>query len=181
MTLVNLQFDADELDTVALELGATEEAFDKAVAAACRKMAEWLKAQSVKGLAHELGIRQKVIRQRLRTFRMQRAGPGGEYKLFYGLDPIGYIRLGTPRKTAKGVRVGKFFIKEGFVAKDKGAHVRVFKRRGRARLPIEVQKLDIEPKAAPWIEDKLLGTADFEAQFFKFLEHELTWRTATKP
>lgn len=177
---VNLQFDADGLESIAASFKATPAQVDKALGAALRKMANWLRAQSIKGLSKELRVRQGILRGRLRTFRLDRRGDEQGMKLWYGLDPVSYARLGAPRQTAAGVKVAGHFIAGAFVARQKNGALAVFKRKGRARLPLVKQYLDIVAPAEAYIEDRLLGTAAFEAQFFKLFEHELQWRTRTR-
>ncbi|MFC2523629.1 MAG: phage tail protein [Lautropia mirabilis] len=52
----------------------------------------------------------------------------------------------------------------------------VFRRKGRARLPIAVQTARIEAQATDYLENDLSGSRDFEQQFRQVFEHELTWR-----
>jgi hypothetical protein len=75
---------------------------------------------------------------------------------------------------------GRRFVDGGFIASGKRGGRQVFKRKGRARLPIEKQRAEIEPKANTFLESKVVKAAEFEAQFFKTFEHELKWRTQTQ-
>lgn len=49
----------------------------------------------------------------------------------------------------------------------------VFRRKGRARLPIAVQTARIEAQATDYLENDLSGSRDFEQQFRQVFEHEL--------
>jgi hypothetical protein len=178
--LVNLEFDTEGLERIASSFRATPAQLDKALDAALRKMANWLRAQSIKGLSKELRVQQKILRGRLKTFRLARRGAEQGMKVWYGLDPISYARLGTPRQTGAGVRVAGHFVEGAFVARQKNGALAVFKRKGRGRMPLVKQYLEIVAPAEAYIEDRVLGTAAFEAQFFKLFEHELQWRTKTQ-
>lgn len=52
----------------------------------------------------------------------------------------------------------------------------VFKRTGKARLPIEKQVDVIKAKADSYLEGTEFNSVSFEEQFFKILEHELKWQ-----
>ncbi|MFW2125279.1 hypothetical protein ACG94O_20525, partial [Acinetobacter ursingii] len=51
----------------------------------------------------------------------------------------------------------------------------VFKRVGKARLPIEKQSQAIKAQADAYLEGAEFNSVDFHEQFFKTLEHELKW------
>ena len=137
----------------------------------------------MRGLSQHLAVQQKVIRRRLKSFRLQRKAGGSEITVWYGLDPIAliYLKAKQNKRPGGGVRAyGGRFVKSAFIAAGKNGKEQVFKRRGKARLPVDKQRADIEDKAGTYIEDQLVGTAEFEARFFKTFEHELQWRTRTQ-
>lgn len=178
--MIDLEVSAEDLQTVVLDLAATEAQATKALNTTLTKMATWLRGKSVKGLSDTLAIQQKVIRRRLKSFRLQRRGNGSQITVWYGLDPIALIYL-QPRQTKAGVKAyGGRFVKSGFIAKGRNENRQVFTRRGKARLPLDKQRAEVEDKATIYIEDQLLGTAEFEARFFKIFEHELQWRMQTQ-
>jgi hypothetical protein len=178
--LVNLDIDASGVEQIIIDLAATLPQAEKALGGALRKMAMWLRAQSVKGLSKELKVQQRILRRRLKLFRVSQRAGSKQITVFYGLDPIAYIYLGTPRKTASGVSVGGFNIPHAFIARGPNGSLQVFKRDGKSRLPIRKQSLDVEKPAESYIEHKLLSSVLFNEQFFKFFEHELQWRTKTQ-
>jgi hypothetical protein len=180
MALVNLDIDARDLQGVILDLAATEQQAEKALNSTLVKMAGWLRSKSVKGLSGALAIQQKVLRRRLKSFRLQRRAGGSEITVWYGLDPIALIYL-QARQNKGGVKAyGGRFVQSAFIANGSNGNRQVFKRRGKGRLPIDKQRADIEDKANTYIEDDLVGAAEFEARFFKTFEHELQWRTQTR-
>jgi hypothetical protein len=179
MSILDLEIDQDGLEQAAAAMAATAPQVEKALARTLRKMALWLRARSVRGLSSELKIQQKIVRRRLKTFKLTRKGENQAVTVWYGLDPIAYIYLGTPKKTPTGVRVGNYDIPGGFVARGANGNMQVFKRVGSARLPLAKQSLDIQDDAQTYIEDRLLGAAEFESQFFTIFDRELRW-TSTK-
>jgi len=160
--------------------GATEEQVEAALRSTYGKVARMLRTRAVRGLSPRLGIKQKILRGRIKTFRLQHGvtARGQGAKVWFGLRPISLIRLNA-KKTADGVRAdGDRFIKGAFIATVHGRQA-VLKRAGKARLPVVVQSADIADKAITYVEDGLIGTAEFDALFFKTFEHELKWRTRT--
>lgn len=180
MALVNLDIDARDLQGVILDLAATEQQAEKALNSTLVKMAAWLRSKSVKGLSGALAIQQKVIRRRLKAFRLQRRAGASEVTVWYGLDPIALIYLQAKQGKGGVKAYGGRFVQSAFIADGRNGNRQVFKRRGKGRLPIDKQRADIEDKASTYIEDELVGAAEFEARFFKTFEHELQWRTQTR-
>lgn len=177
--MIDIQVDGDTLNQVAADLEATEAQATKALQSTLNKMAAWLRSKSVKGLSNHLAIQQKVMRRRLKAFRLVRQAKGGSITVFYGLDPIALIYLNA-RQNRRGVAaMGGRFVESGFIAPTRGGQ-QVFKRRGKERLPIDKQKAEIQDKANTYIEDALIGTEEFEARFFLIFERELKWRTQTQ-
>src|SRR5690606_2632115 len=122
----------------------------------------------------KLKIQQSVIRARVRTYRMQGGvgGDGAGAKVWYGLRPIPFSRL-RPRETPSGVVTAGGLRADGaFIANLRGRK-QVLRRRGAARVPLEVVMADVSDAANIYIEDELVGTAESDRQFFKLLEHEL--------
>jgi hypothetical protein len=178
--MLNLEVDSGQLQRLVDDLTATEKQAEKALGSTVTRMATWLRTKSLRGLSAELSIQQKIIRRRLKQFKVRRSAGSAEITVWYGLDPIAMIYLGA-RKAAGGVRAsGGRFVDGGFIANGRNGSRQVFKRRGRARLPLDKQNADIKDKADTYIEDNLLGSAEFEAQFFKVFERELKWRTQTR-
>jgi hypothetical protein len=177
-----LEVDIDDAGIKALinVFGATEKQVQAALRSTYGKMARWLRTRAVRGLSSELAIKQKVLRARVKTFRLQGgiASGGQGMKVWFGLKPISLMRLNA-KKTADGVSAdGGRFVKGAFIATYNGRRT-VLKRAGAARLPLVVQSADISDKAVVYVEDILIGTAEFDLMFFKIFEHELKWRTTT--
>lgn len=180
MSLLRLDIDTSQVQRLSLDLSATEDQAEKALLSTLGKLSKWLTSISVKRLSKHLDIPQHVLRRRIKKFSLRKTGGGGgQVQVFYGLNPVAVIDIDA-RQTRAGVSAGKRRIKSAFIRRGRGGHVQVFKRRGAARLPIDKQVVDIDEAAQVFIEDHLLGTDEFEAQFFKLFEHELKWRTRTR-
>lgn len=179
MAFIELDLDAQGIHTAIADLQATEAQVNKALGSTLGKMAAWMRAKSIKGLSGELQVQQKILRRRLKSFRMKRTADGGSITVWYGLDPIALIHMGA-RQNKRGVTAGKHKRDGAFIAPGRNGGRQVFKRRSGARLPLDKQRLDIKDKAEIYLEDKVIGDVSFEAQFYKFFEHELKWRTRTQ-
>lgn len=174
---MRIEIDSPDLQRLVLDIAATDKEAERALNSTLRKMASWLRARSIKGLSQSLQIQQKVVRRRLRTFRLQKTASGSSVTVWYGLDPVAMIYLGA-KQTGRGVSAsGGRFVKSGFIAKMANGKKQVFKRQGKGRLPIDRQQAEVQDQSHTWIEDRLLGGAAFEAQFIKTFEHELQWQT----
>ncbi|HKY46144.1 MAG TPA: hypothetical protein VJM50_23840 [Pyrinomonadaceae bacterium] len=178
MSGLTVEIDSRGITSLVDMFGATEKQLQAAMRSTYAKMGRWLRTQSVRGLTKKLRIQQKILRSRVRSYRMQNGvgGDGAGAKVWYGLRGIPLSRL-KPRETAKGVKTaGGRFVEGAFIARVHGS-LQVLKREGKSRLPIRIQYAEIADESITYIEDHLVGTALFDAQFYKFLEHELRWRT----
>lgn len=167
--MIELQISEQGISQIVDELGATPQQCAKALRSTLSKMARWLQVRTTKGLSAELQIQQKVIRRRLKKTNIVATSGGFAIKLWYGLNDVSLIHLGA-RETKKGVTAGKRKVDGAFIAKGQ-----VFKRTGRARLPIEKQVVVIQKQANDYLENAI-DEAAFDAQFFKTFEHELKWQ-----
>lgn len=177
--ILNLEVDGAELARIADDLQATDAQAGKALFSTLNKMASWLRAESVRRLARHLKLPARIARRRLFRFALRRRGNGGEVVVFYGLNPIALVYM-TARQTKTGVTAGAHKRKGAFIAQGRGKNQQVFKRRGKARLPLDKQTLEIYDEAQVFIEDNLLGTDEFDRKFLGFYEHEIKWRTRTQ-
>jgi len=175
-----IDFDHQSMTALVNAFGATEAQFEAAMRSTYGKMGRWLRSRGTRELSAVLKIKQKILRGRIKEFRMQGGianhGKEAGAKVWFGLRPISLMRLNA-RKVAGGVKAdGGRFVAGAFIANVHG-HKQVMKRAGASRLPIEAVYADIDEPALVYVEDNLIGTTEFDNQFFKFLEHELRWRT----
>lgn len=175
---LSIEIDSRQVENLAAIFGATEDQVLSALRSTFGKMGRWLRTRSVRGLSEHLAIQQKILRQRVKAFRLAGGlSSGGDgAKVWFGLKPIPLIRLNA-REVSDGVRAsGGRHEKGAFIARIHGRQ-QVLRRKGKERVPLEVVKADISEPAQVYIEDRLIGTAEFDDQFFKILDHELKWRT----
>jgi len=190
-----IDIDTDQLVGLVARLDATKQQFDKAFNSTIRKMAKWCQSRSIKDLSSQLGIPPSVLRRRIKPIRFARSKDGTTVDVFYGLANISWIHL-KAKQNAAGVRAGGGrFRKSAFIATANSA-TQVFERDGRFRRREVNRKIgggvvtcvvrrvegirkvteDIKDPAQLYIEDKLLASDEFNAQFLKTFEHELKWQ-----
>jgi hypothetical protein len=174
--MIDFEISSGDLQRLVLDLVATEAQAKKALNSTLRKMATWLKTRSLKGLSKTLQIQQKVMRRRLKSFRLKSTATGSSITIFYGLNPVALIYLQAKKGGGGIVASGGRSVSGGFIAKTPGGGQQVFKRIGSARLPIAKQSADVQEPSENYLEHQL-DAAAFEAQFFKTFEHELQWQT----
>lgn len=178
MASISIDIDGRGIDSLAAAFGATESQVRAAMRSTYNKMGRWMRTQSVRGLSSKLKIQQKILRSRIRSYRMQHGMEDGEgVKVWYGIKEIAFSRL-NPRESGKGVKAAGGRFEEGaFIARLYGKD-QVLKRIGKERVPLRVVYADIADEAITYIEDFVIGTTAFDVQFYRFLEHELKWRTS---
>ena len=175
---LSVDIDGRGIEALLHAFAPTEKQVEAALRSTYGRMARWLRTQSVRDLSVRLKIQQKILRGRVRTYRMQHGvgGTGEGAKVWYGLRRVPFSRLGA-RKSGKGMRTaGGRYVEGAFEARLNGRK-EVVKRVGEKRVPLEVVYAEISDESQIYIEDNLIGTAAFDIQFFKILEHELKWRT----
>lgn len=186
MSAIKIDLDAQGITQLVRDLQATPAQVNQAMNSTLRKMASWMRTRSVRGLSSELKLQQKLIRRRLRMFRLQRTSDGANVRIWYGLDPISITHQNMKAKQdSTGVRAGQHRFPGAFMGPRPGVtstRLRggAFKRRGRSRLPIDRQRLEIADKAQTFLADSVIGGIEFEQQFYKTFEHELLWRMRTR-
>ncbi|MCF6766171.1 phage tail protein [Thiotrichales bacterium 19S3-7] len=138
---------------------------EKYTATAVNRAAKSVRGRLAKDIAAELGIKQKLVRQRLGFYRK------GKYdvKLWFGLNPIELDRLGKPKAQKSDVMVKGIRIENAFVSPSG----KIKKRTDMSRPAIEINK-----KAQAIIENRL--PYYFRETFFKKLEEVLKWKLKTQ-
>lgn len=182
--MLTLDLRAEDIKRAIVSLGATEEQARKALNSTLGKMASWVRTRSLRAISSETKIQQKVLRSRLKTFRMQAAlshiTSDGSAKVWFGLNPVPWARL-SPKGSRKGgvTAAGGRHDPHAFIATLHG-RPQVLRRVGKGRVPLEVVTADIESDANKFIEKFVLASAEFEKQFFLTFERELRWRTSKR-
>lgn len=171
-----LEIDPTELEGLAANVLATQKHCDKALRSTLVKAGRWLRAQTLKGLSAQLKVQQKVIKHRLRAAAKVKNTPHGpRVTIWYGLDPVALIYLGA-KQNSEGVSAsGGRTIAGAFISRARSGSLQVFKRRDKARLPLDKQTAEIAIGSTHYLEHEI-NSRLFEAFFYKTFEHELTWR-----
>lgn len=175
----HLYFDIDfsQLIGVADELQASEKQIKFAISAALKRTATTLRTMAARGLKSELQLRTiSLLRKRLKTLKLRAARDSSEISLWYGLNdmPASWFK-GRPKRTKTGAEMRGQQIAGGFVAKSsfKGRQT-IFKRKGKERLPIAEQNLEIEDSARVYIEDQIFDQT--QEIFWRYFVRDLTAR-----
>ncbi|WP_264735443.1 phage tail protein [Wolbachia endosymbiont (group A) of Rhinocyllus conicus] len=139
---------------------------------ALNKTALWLKAQAAKEISEEKQIKLSLIRKRLRIFKAKTSRL--DVLIRANLYGIRASTIGKIQKTRRGSKVGKHEFIGGFAAVMPKGNSGMFKREGRAALPIKEVKLPLEPEASKVMRD--LVNYEVEKVFTKFFERELSYK-----
>lgn len=176
---LSVDIDAKQVEALVDAFGASEAQIQAAMRSAYGRMARWLRTKSVRELAPRLKIPARILRGRVRTYRMQNgvSGDGFGAKVWYGLRDVPFSKLGA-RKSGKGMVTKGGRYHEGAFEAQLFGRPQIVERVGKGRVPLRVVYAEIQEESTVYIEDNLIGTALFESQFFKFLEHEIRWRTS---
>ena len=182
--MLTIAVDSGGLSRAILDLKATDPQARKALNSTMNKMAAWVRTRSVRGLSDTVKIQQKILRARVRTYRMQgsigQAQVDGSMKVWFGLNAVPWAKL-NPRATRKGgvSAAGGRHDSEAFIA-HYGGRPQVLKLIGKERVPLMVMKAEIAQESENYIEHFVLASAEFDNQFLKTFERELKWRTSTR-
>lgn len=173
-----LTFDVDDVEVKQLitELGATEKQVSLAFNRALRRTAGTLRKESQKGLKGLLQLRNaKAIRRRLKTLKLKRKKGAFEIKLWFGTNDLAVSAFkGSPRKTAKGAAFRKEQIDGGFIGRARDGKKTIFKRVGKARMPITEAQLPISDEMETYLEDEIF--VRIPALFSKYFSADLRAR-----
>lgn len=146
-----LNFDVGDFRKVKDWAGITMEELKDAVRVATEKTAAWANRESAKDLGRELEVPYPAMRKRIKVKRrmVTFGGAMAEARIWYGINPVGLKYL-KPKVIGDGVTTTAGDVPGGFISDKLKRHV--FKRRGPGRLPIDKQSLDVEGKAARYLE-----------------------------
>lgn len=144
----------------------------QALPAAINKVLDRGRTQTVKEIALYYKIKQKLIRARTRSKRATWRQPEARFSL--GVLPIRTGKIGVPRQTKRGARVGAHAFPGAFVATMRSGHVGIFKRKGQPRLPIKEQTVSLSPQAEQIARRKFREV--MSRDFSRLFRHELEYR-----
>lgn len=164
---VNLGSAERDLERLALEFAATEKQIQAAGCRAVTKLGRWMKAVVLRECSRDTGIPRKALKGRL---KMSVDRVSSSTRLWVGRNAIPLSAL-NPRQTRSGVTAGPVQRPHAFMLPNKRGPV--FKRDGRARLPISVQYEDISRDIERVLQTEIYPEA--EGKFLHFFRQELRW------
>ncbi len=151
-------------------VNAKRKKIELAIVRALNRTALWLKLKTAKEISEEKKIKLSLIRKRLRIFKVKTSRL--EVLIRANLYDIRASTIGKIQKTRRGSKVGKHEFIGGFAAVMPKGNSGIFKREGRAALPIKEVKLPLKPEASKVIRD--LVNYEIEKVFTKFFERDIT-------
>ncbi|WP_265042230.1 phage tail protein [Wolbachia endosymbiont (group B) of Melanostoma mellinum] len=159
----------ENIERIIHNIDANKAKIELAAVRALNKTALWLKAQAAREISEE---KKSLIRKRLRIFKAKTSRL--EVLIRANLYDIRASTIGKIQKTRRGSKVGKHEFIGGFAAVMPKGNSGMFKREGRAALPIKEVKLPLEPEASRIIGN--LVNYEVEEVFTKFFERELSYK-----
>ncbi|WP_407075196.1 phage tail protein [Wolbachia endosymbiont of Rhagoletis indifferens] len=163
---------SNNINEIISNIERKEQKIKLAAIKALNKTALWLKAQAAKEISEEKQIKLSLIRKRLRIFKAKTSRL--DVLIRANLYDIRASTIGKIQKTRRGSKVGKHEFIGGFAAVMPKGNSGMFKREGRAALPIKEVKLPLEPEASKVMRD--LVNYEVEKVFTKFFERELSYK-----
>ncbi|WP_177429458.1 phage tail protein [Wolbachia endosymbiont of Nilaparvata lugens] len=157
----------ENIERIIHNIDANKAKIELAAVRALNKTALWLKAQAAREISEE---KKSLIRKRLRIFKAKTSRL--DVLIRANLYDIRASTIGKIQKTRRGSKVGKHEFIGGFAAVMPKGNSGIFKREGRAALPIKEVKLPLEPEASKVIRD--LVNYEVEKVFEKFFERDIT-------
>nr|WP_143689729.1 phage tail protein [Wolbachia endosymbiont of Nilaparvata lugens] len=160
---------SNNINEIISNIERKEQKIKLAAIKALNRTALWLKAQAAKEISEE---KKSLIRKRLRIFKAKTSRL--EVLIRANLYDIRASAIGKIQKTKRGSKVGKHEFIGGFAAVMPKGNSGMFKREGRAALPIKEVKLSLKPEASRIIGN--LVNYEVEEVFTKFFERELSYK-----
>jgi len=167
---ITLDFDKQDYANMVGALGIADERIHAAAYRTVYKTAKWVNTQFSRALSKETKVAAKFFKKRLRIYRDDPRAL--KAKVWMGLFKIRASMLGNPQQTRAGVTVGRHRFPGSFVATMPSGHKGVFKRRGKARLKIDEQQLDISEQASKVYREMDLKIED---RFLVLMEQEVNY------
>lgn len=165
MAVHNFDKKIENLHELGLDLSLTKNVVNAAMRRAIVATLRSAKATIASGVSKDANVRLAVIRRRLKIFSRSRYDAHRLSMITYAVPAL---IAGVYNRTAKGARIGRVDIPGSFKAYVNGRE-RLFKRRGKARYPIDRVNMYVHKKAVSefsGVESKVEGI------LFKNIERE---------
>lgn len=138
--MILVRVEREELYNVQRTLNATNAQVERAGTRAMNKTLRWIGSQAKHQIAQQHDIPLKSLKGRV---RLAKAKPGKARAIaWFGVSDMRAIFAGA-KQNARGVHARGHFFQSAFIATPYG-HLNVFKRKGRERFPIIVQKIPLD-------------------------------------
>jgi hypothetical protein len=172
---INILMNWDGEKKISDALNLYGQAAVKALKRTIRKYIMHVRYTLQRTLAMQNAIPQKVMRGRIFT-GVKSVGNGlSRGSIWVGLNPVDYSRVGSLRQTKSGVRAGKYDLPGAFLVQG-SKRVKVFRRVGKAALPIERLFLHIDEKSKAILHKfAMSNTAALTDKFIQIFEQELNY------
>ena len=153
----------------------------RANASALNKSAQRVKTRSVQSISKQTRVPQKDIRKRVAIGRATAKKQIAEVKSYVKPVPASALltkaqianKIGTGTNR-QGVRAKGYQWKGAFINRGRNDNVHVFQRKGKARLPIEAVKIDIDKPARRIV--KTVSRRVINSDYKRLLEQDLKFR-----
>ncbi len=154
-------------------LTPTEKQLKLAATRALNKTARWARTRVASETAKALSIKVGPVREGIVMARARQSNPQSVVGLSKNSGVIKAKQLGSVSQNASGVRAGRRQFDRAFLATMPNGHKGVFRRRGKARLPIQEVQIVITGKMQEIMEELSNGPA--LKQFELIFERELRY------
>jgi hypothetical protein len=152
----------------------------RATASALNKTAAAAKTRTVRGVAKSIVVPQKHVRKRVYISRANSKKMRVRLRNYYrGISVIDLNardsgKSGWRSRKGRGVKAGKRTYSSAFIARGRNGKQHVFERKGSARLPVDVVRVDIRKQ----VEDIAPKAAarELKSNYAKRLKSDLAWR-----
>lgn len=154
-------------------LTATETQLQMAAVRALNKTGRWMRTRVASETARSLNVKVGAVRAGLILVRAKRSRPESVVALKRSAGVIKVSTLGRVSQNAKGVRVGKRQFDRAFMATMPNGHAGVFRRKEKARLPIQQVQIIVTGRMREVMED--LSDGEAMKKFEQIFERELRY------
>jgi len=149
-----------------------------AVSASLNRSIKQTHTKSVRDSASRLGVKQKIIRSRIRFQHRDRATRRNwEAGVFSVISDMPAALFGKLRQLKKGAKAGKKMFPGAFKATMPSGKTGVYRRTSKKRFPIKEEKIPIRNIVEPIIKQNIqaVGLPVFRKRFHHELQHRL-WK-----
>ncbi len=172
--MINLEIKQSQVNLIAKNFAAEEKNINLALQRTIRKLSRWAITHLAREISKETKLPNTIIKKRMKSFF---SSDKKNLKIWLGLEPVSAMHL-APKQVQVGVSAKGNVFKGAFIAKGLNSRAQVFKRLGKARLPLQKQTVSIEKNADMAIE--LIVLPQIKNRFNKIFTEELRWSSKSQ-